>query len=445
MKLTVPPIHIDNQEGFSPEKDIFRRKGFGEKLLNLVENTDEQLVIALDAPWGEGKSTFVKMWRGMLRENEIHSIYFDSFENDYQDSPFLAIAGEIYELIDDSNKTEKSEFKDKTVSALKTMGRVGLRIGVKTATAGILDETIFDDLGTSKDASKEASDMVDKYVSSKLESVSQNKKNIQEFRTYLQNLPKQLNSNGKPLVFIIDELDRCKPPFALAILEIIKHLFSVPNITFVLVMNRDQLEESVRCEYGRGVESEKYLQKFINLWASLPKSKEEHNCDTKVYLSNCFKQMGLEANSRNSHEAVEAFEELAAFYDMSLREIERSLTNFSIIHNITDANLVSEYQWMAVYVSIIKVLYPSAYRRLLSDDITYDELVSETALSKLRASWWEDDKPEGHPLRWYLRYYLSTDEEVKLLLEKGNVLGNRRGGRKGVQNVCKWLESFQRS
>jgi predicted KAP-like P-loop ATPase len=64
-------------------------------------------------------------------------------------------------------------------------------------------------------------------------------------------------------VFVIDELDRCRPPFAPEVLENIKHLFSVPNIVFILSMNRSQIEESIRCEYGTQVHASKYLQKFV--------------------------------------------------------------------------------------------------------------------------------------------------------------------------------------
>ena len=188
----------------------------------------------------------------MLSEKGIKSIYFDAFENDYQQDSFLAIAAEIYSLIDNNKEEEQKQFKKKTVSALKTLARVGLRVGIKTATAGILDETIFDETKTIKDVSKET---------------------LLDFKHSLEELSFSI-SNDKPLVFIIDELDRCKPPFALQILENIKHLYSVNNIVFVLVMNRSQIEESVKCEYGSGVEASKYLQKFVHVWASLPKNND---------------------------------------------------------------------------------------------------------------------------------------------------------------------------
>ncbi len=258
MQLIVPPLNISDNDGFLSEVDIFNRKPFGESLLNLIKNTDDELVLALDAPWGEGKSTFVKMWQGLLNQECIPHIYFDAFENDYQQDPFLAISSQIYELIDKGDKDTHKEFKEKATSALKVVGRVGLRIGIKALTAGVLDETILEDTGNIKDASKEASDLVDNYLSNQLTKAKDDRQNLQTFKEYLSSLSEKMGG-GNPVIFIIDELDRCKPKFALSLIESIKHLFCVPKITFILVMNRNQLEEAVRCEYGNGVDATKYL------------------------------------------------------------------------------------------------------------------------------------------------------------------------------------------
>ncbi|WP_273977791.1 P-loop NTPase fold protein [Vibrio parahaemolyticus] len=112
MRLTVPELQISDDEGFSTEKDLFHRKQFGDQLYNLINNSDENLVLALDAQWGEGKSTFIKMWSGENRHKQelpLETIYFDAFENDYQKEPFLALASEIYELLEDKAESKKQE------------------------------------------------------------------------------------------------------------------------------------------------------------------------------------------------------------------------------------------------------------------------------------------------------------------------------------------------
>ena len=60
IKLTLPTLEISETEGFTTEKDIFNRKPFGEALSSLVTNIEDELIIALDSKWGEGKTTFIK-------------------------------------------------------------------------------------------------------------------------------------------------------------------------------------------------------------------------------------------------------------------------------------------------------------------------------------------------------------------------------------------------
>ena len=76
------------------------RQPFGEALLNIVTRSKEELVVSIDGQWGEGKTTFVKTWRGLLAEHKIPSIYIDAFANDYSDDAFIAIASDITDFIE---------------------------------------------------------------------------------------------------------------------------------------------------------------------------------------------------------------------------------------------------------------------------------------------------------------------------------------------------------
>jgi hypothetical protein len=95
MRIFPTPIEIGPEEGFAPDKDIFQRASLGSGLTNLVSISEDPLVVMLDAPWGQGKTTFVKMWAGELRKKNIPVIYFDAFANDHVDNAFLAIAAEV--------------------------------------------------------------------------------------------------------------------------------------------------------------------------------------------------------------------------------------------------------------------------------------------------------------------------------------------------------------
>jgi len=440
MKLTPTPIEIEEFEGFTPEKDIFQRKQYAEQLTNIVSNVNDELVVAIDAPWGEGKSTFVRMWRGLLKQNSIESIYFDAYKNDFIEDPFLALIGEIYSLLNSNENTKvKKEFKEQAISAIKTIGKAGVRIGIRAATAGVLDETVLEGAG----AGDELAAISDKYISERLESLEEDKASIEAFKSVLAKAANELGGENK-LIFVIDELDRCKPSFALEILEKIKHIFSIPGIVFILVMNREQMNEIIKSRYGIGIDSTKYLQKFVHIWTGLPKSNEQHTSDIKKYLNDCLARMDFELKTRSQQSGIELYVELLSHYNASLREIERSLTHFAIIHNMTDSNINADYMWLSIYLSITKVLFPSSYKKLANGNTTYEEILTETKLSSLEDEYWGKGKAEPHPIRWLIRYYLSDDEQVKELLAQGNHSESRGFGRTAIKDICGWIETFNR-
>ena len=121
MHIFQPQLEIGDEEGFSTEKDIFNLKEFGQSLMDLNERVEDPLVIALDGPWGSGKSTFIKMWLGLLRQNNFPVIYFDAFVNDHIEDAFTAIAGEVIALADENDAEGNTSFKDKAVNASKVL------------------------------------------------------------------------------------------------------------------------------------------------------------------------------------------------------------------------------------------------------------------------------------------------------------------------------------
>lgn len=169
MRITLPNLNVEMNSGFSPELDIFSRKKFGESLSKLIINSEENLVLALDSQWGEGKSTFIKMWCGENQKNgTFQTIYFDAFENDYQKDPFLALASELYELLEDSAEVKKTEFKEKASKVFKAFSRGLIKTAVKVSTAGLIDGTDLDKAET--ELSTLMADQVDLAIASKFES-----------------------------------------------------------------------------------------------------------------------------------------------------------------------------------------------------------------------------------------------------------------------------------
>lgn len=329
MRIFPPSLEIDDHEGFDPGKDIFQRAFFGKGIANLLGSSDDPLIIVLDAPWGTGKTTFIKMLAGHLRNNDFPVIYFDSFKNDHVDNGFLTIAGELIrlslELKKDDTPAHKA-FVAKAARAGSILLRMGAKIGVKAATLGAIDAADFEGLkSVAGDIAKETSTKADQYVENLLKLQSQERETFEGVRQTLSELAASFSETDgtkkKPLVFIIDELDRCKPTFALELLEKIKHIFSISNVHFLLSTNLSQLESTVRCSYGSDVDARVYLQKFYNVVLHFPAART-HRSERVLprYFQYLSRVMSLDPDD------LELIQNVAEARQFSLRTVERIVT-----------------------------------------------------------------------------------------------------------------------
>lgn len=366
MKLLVEPHQI-SEDGFG--SDLFGRKNFGIALRNIVKNSADPLVISLDGNWGEGKSTFVKMWQKILSDEKIPSIYIDAFASDYVDDAFMVVAGAITDFVS-ANATAKHSkaFIDKAKNVGANVLSLGAKIGIRAVSAGLIKETDFEDLANiGEDITKDISNSAEKYIKERLINHKAERLSIENFRSFLSTIPSKLKAPSEfPLTIIIDELDRCRPSFAVEMLEKIKHLFSVPNINFLLVINKTQLQESIRSTYGLNIDSHAYLQKFINIEATLPKRTGRNN-DVEKYCKHLSSLYKLKDS-----DWADCFTALGTQLNCSLRELERIYSNLAImlLTEREDAQLNSA---LISAICVFKVMRPALFSRLSDEDLRIDD------------------------------------------------------------------------
>ncbi len=75
---------------------------------------------------------------------------------------------------------------------------------------------------------------------------------------------------AEKLVIFVDELDRCKPSFAIEMLERIKHYFDDERIIFVVSLNKEQLIHTISNYYGSEFDATRYLNRFFDVSINLP-------------------------------------------------------------------------------------------------------------------------------------------------------------------------------
>lgn len=129
------------------------------------------------------------------------------------------------------------------------------------------------------------------------------------------------NAKEHPVVFFVDELDRCNPNYAVSVLERIKHLFDIPNLVFVLAINKKQLCNAIQGYFGSmNMDSNEYLRRFIDIEYTLPAPQLEKFCNY-LYDEYGFDEFSEIANVCN----IQAFK----VKEIGLR---KQLTNYVRLH-----------------------------------------------------------------------------------------------------------------
>lgn len=361
MKIKSPELSIPNDNPFSD--DVLDRKQSAEVLTQLLSTIDEPFVLAIDSIWGTGKSTFLEMWLKHLRSEGYPCLNFNAWENDFSDDPLVSLIGE-FELGFDNivlDSTKKKTAKKHLLKAKKlgtTLIKRSLPAAIKIATAGVIDADKISEDVLIKLTEKLADDIIDKYEKDKC--------TIQDFKKRLRDFAKELSETEvgtKPLIIFIDELDRCRPTYALELLEKAKHFFNVEGIIFVLAIDKEQIGHSIRTVYGFGMDVDGYLRRFIDLDYHLPEPSSETFCHA------LFNKFGFNAyfSNRPTHNAeyekkdfLRCFSILAKAFGLSLRVQEQCFSRLSIVLRTTPPNSKLHPAFLGALIAL-KAANPGLY------------------------------------------------------------------------------------
>lgn len=274
MKIVVPPIYERDGDVIREDSDFFKRKVFADNLTRLFLNSNSGMVVSIDAKWGDGKTAFVRSWIERLKnKEELLPIYFDAYKNDFTSDAFLSIAAAIQKNLPKSKIREKSAalwdgLVDSTVKVAQDSIKLGVGLAVTSLSAGMVNGREFVD-GVGERLGDVIGGAISYEAKERLQTHLEAEDNIEHYKKALERLLRA--SDKEKIVFFVDELDRCRPDFAMQVIEKIKHLFSVEGVIFVLVINKDQLAKTVAHAYGvSGKDAEIYLQKFIHIETKLP-------------------------------------------------------------------------------------------------------------------------------------------------------------------------------
>ena len=415
MKLQPP---IVNTEGTDPYvDDLFARKDFADSLTSLFTSLNETIVLSIHAPWGDGKTTFAKMWVADLSRQDIRCIYFDAYQHDYCDDPFVAFCSELIYMIESSfTKNEvitklKGDFRSKAKRLGLKLLTTGARLGTKALTYGILDNISMDTLEEiRKDIAEDTSTVFSNIIDEAFDNYNKSKNTIKEFQDKLSEIGTEVRKQqGFPLLIVIDELDRCRPDFALSLIERIKHLFITRNVSFVLLANMSQIENYVKTVYGADIDARTYLRKFFTVSAELPQERRDvPDNDYYRYFERLMEHHSI--NYRTNIREISLI--LFRFYNFSLRDMESYFSHLTLYYHNPQAPRIFD-DWLVPFLTIIYIRYPDSFHKLFSGTLSYNGLLETTFIDHV-----EESGQNGSLMDRFiglLKYLLLTDEEYNRL------------------------------
>ncbi len=328
MGIRIQPREIEVPEDNPFKNDLLGRREPARILTHIVGSIDGPCVLAIDAAWGTGKTTFLKIWSQHLRNESFPVVEFNAWETDFTGDPFIALSGELMSGLRQDATESLTDKIDAMKGAAKEVVLRAVPGVIRVATAGILD--------LSPILEKQAGQALASYAEERVSSYRKEQESVQAFRSTLQDMAATLSksSDGRPLVVVIDELDRCRPSYAIELLEVAKHLFTVDHIVFALAVNRAELVHSIRALYGSEFDAQGYLRRFFDVDFRLPESNRKAFIEATlnaIQIDDYFNRT-MDEEGRQEADAVRGL--LTGFFgtpDLSLRRVAQALHRLGVV------------------------------------------------------------------------------------------------------------------
>ncbi len=343
--------------------DLLDRKMCGEVLEGLAKTFSSGCVIALDGKWGTGKTTFVRMWGEYMKRNGYTVLSFNAWESDFVLDPLIC-------LISEFKKATVVAGKDNVEKLTKAVAKISFAMlpALVGQIAKHLTGVDFQDMA--KDAMSETVNILNRCV----DDYAKQRESLDDFRVALSEYVESVRQE-KPVIFIIDELDRCNPNYAVKTLERIKHLFSVKNVVYVLAIDREQFCHSIRGYYGsEKIDADDYLRRFIDIQYPLPIGNIDKLIPSVLQKFDITESI-LKKN-RSSYNSLDLFEEyvkmLYQLKSMSIRQLEKWLLHTRLVLCSTKRHISPETILFLVYLRLFESDF---YRHFVLSEIDDQEVI----------------------------------------------------------------------
>ena len=365
--------------------DEFNRKPIAENIIRLLTSPIDLSPMVIDGGWGTGKTEFCqKLVRLMQQHPNFQPVYIDAFRSDHSGEPLLALLAEIIktctpEDTDGQPSEKRKSFTNRIAKVagfgIKTIFKAAMGHVLKQNTDDLAEELqqIMNDDQEARSVAETVTDTaniianhtIDVTVEALLKEQIEAEKNLETLKSCMKEL-----AEDKPIILFIDELDRCRPDYAVDMLEVIKHVFDIENVKVVLVTNTKQLRAAINHRYGVEVDAQKYLDKFLKYSFALPEKvvaqfEEERASVAIEYFKQLIQNSSMAGELRGliGQEAIlNLISDMVERNNLSLRETERLVRFLEIYHSLShglSAECAMAYRLLRVVGVFVFCFYPN--------------------------------------------------------------------------------------
>ncbi|MEZ8010027.1 MULTISPECIES: P-loop NTPase fold protein [Vibrio] len=379
-------------------RDEFQRRPVAEKVITLLQSDIDISPMVIDGGWGTGKTEFCQKLIQLMKIGDTsHLIYIDAFQADHANEPLLTLLSGIIKLIPEG--IQRKSFIEKAKPAI----RFGAKAVGKALVAHALRQEANDIVNDfDKEVQKVADKALDASVNALIKDHVQSNQNLNSLQTALEEL-----GSSKPIIIFIDELDRCRPDFAVSMLEVIKHTFNVPSLKFVLVTNTQQLRAAINNSYGDEVDANRYLDKFLKFRFTLPEIVPSVHAELTLASVNHYQRLVRSSQTLDNtelwqHSDFNLVRQYIRTNNTSLREVETLVRHIEIYHQLSNREALStnknfSYRLLRLFGVLVFTFHNDVADHILrhkADAAVLTALLGERGIVQLRPE--DSHYPEHH-------------------------------------------------
>lgn len=389
----MPENQLNNDIIKAFEPDYLSRKALAEEWTDALLSTkiNHHLVISVSGDWGTGKTYLAKNWHKYLEEQKYFTCYIDAHKKDYAEDPLLIIMSEIENYVNKYMKEEngvvkeafknvKDKFLPFLVSGFKTAVKVGAGILLPDIISSNISKIIDSIDGEKlKEIIKGSIDEYNNKKDSRIEEYYDNIKvyseNIEEFKQALEKFADTIADKlNKPVVIFIDELDRSNPKFVIKLIEQLKHIFEIPNLVFILTVNKKELSNTIKGIYGSEMDGYAYYKKFTTHDYTLYPIEQIDYYNIKVFIQETIKKY----NNFIVYDDFYMFSvDIVQRLNLSLRDVEQIIAH---LYYINEKITHKYHKYYLIVCFLYRALYIKHYKLFIDNRITFEKIFDEELL-----------------------------------------------------------------